>query len=71
MCAESVDIKQFLFWECCSLKNKVTSFEQQMDNMSNFGNTNYKTELQLKVSLLEMKNFELGDQLIDKMLIIK
>ena len=42
-----------------------------MDNMSNFGNTNYKTELQLKVSLLEMKNFELGDQLIDKMLMIK
>ena len=42
-----------------------------MDNMYNFGNTNYKTELQLKVSLLEMKNFELGDQLIDKMLIIK
>ena len=42
-----------------------------MDNMSNFGNINYKAELELKVFLLEMENFELGAQLIDKMLIIK
>ena len=34
-------------------------------------NINYKTELELKVSLLEKENFELRDQLIDKMLIIK
>ena len=42
-----------------------------MDNMSNFGNINYIAELELKVFLLEMENFELGAQLIDKMLIIK
>ena len=35
--------------------------------MSNFGNINYKAELELKVSLLEKENFEL----INKMLIIK
>ena len=39
--------------------------------MSNFENINYKTELELKVSLLEKKNFELRGQLIDKLLIIK
>ena len=27
--------------------------------MSNFGNINYKTKLEIKVSLLEKKNFEL------------
>ena len=39
--------------------------------MSNFGNINYKTELEMKVSLLENENFELRGQLIDKLLIIK
>ena len=39
--------------------------------MSNFGNINYKTELEMKVSLLEKENCELRDQLIDKLLIIK
>ena len=39
--------------------------------MSNFGSINYKTELELKVSLLEKQNFELRDQLIAKILIIK
>ena len=39
--------------------------------MSNFGNINYKTELEMKVSLLEKENFELRGQLIDKLLIIK
>ena len=39
--------------------------------MPNFGNINYKTELEMKVSLLEKENFELRGQLIDKLLIIK
>ena len=39
--------------------------------MSNFGNINNKTELEMKVSLLEKENFELRDQLINKLLIIK
>ena len=39
--------------------------------MPNFGNINYKTELEVKVSLLEKENFELRGQLIDKLLIIK
>ena len=39
--------------------------------ISNFGNINYKTELEMKVSLLEKENFELRGQLIDKLLIIK
>ena len=38
--------------------------------MSNFGNINYKTELEMKVSLLEKENFELRVHLIDKLLII-
>ena len=43
-----------------------------MDHIiSNFGNINYKTELELKVSLLEKENFELRGQIIDKMLITK
>ena len=54
------------------LKNKVTSYEQQMDHvMSNFGNINCKAELEMKASFLEKENFELRDQLIDKLLIIK
>ena len=39
--------------------------------MSNFGNINYKIELEVKVSLLEKENFELRVQLIDHLLIIK
>ena len=39
--------------------------------MSNFGNINYKAELEVKVALLEKEDFELRDQLIDKVLIIK
>ena len=39
--------------------------------MSNFGNINDETELEMKVSLLEKENFELRDQLINKLLIIK
>ena len=39
--------------------------------MSNFGNINYKTKLEVKVSLLEKENFELRGQLIHKLLIIK
>ena len=71
-CAHSMEVKEFLFREICFLKSKITSYEQQMDQiMSNFGNINYKTELELKVSLLEKENFELKGQLIDKMLIIK
>ena len=43
-----------------------------MDHLtSNFENINYKTELEVKVSLLEKENFELKGQLIDKLLIIK
>ena len=38
--------------------------------MSNFGNINYKTELEMTGSLLEKENFELRGQLIDKLLII-
>ena len=72
MCAQSVDVKEFLFREICFLKNKVNLYEQKMDHvMSNFGNINNKTELEMKVSLLEKKNFELRDQLINKLLIIK
>ena len=39
--------------------------------MSNFGDINNKTELEMKVSLLEKENFQLRDQLINKLLIIK
>ena len=54
------------------LKKQSYPYEQQMDNvMSNFGNINYKTELEMKVSLLEKENFELRDQLTHKLLIIK
>ena len=38
--------------------------------MSNFGNINDKTKLEVKVSLLEKDNFDLRGQLIDKLLII-
>ena len=49
------------------LKNKFTSYEQQMDHvMSNFGKINCKTELEMKASFLEKENFELRGQLIDK-----
>ena len=60
LCAQPVDVKEVLFREISFLKIKVTSYEQQMDHvMSNFGNINYKTELEMKVSLLEKENFEL------------
>ena len=60
LCAQSIDVKEFLFREISFLKNKVTSYEQQMDHvMSNFGNINYKTESEMKVPLLEKENFEL------------
>ena len=37
LCAQSVDVNEFLFTEICFLKNKVASYEQQMDHvMSNF-----------------------------------
>ena len=39
--------------------------------MSNFENNNYKTELEMKVSLLEKEKFELRGQIPDKLLIIK
>ena len=66
LCAQSVDVKEFLFREICFLKNKVKSYEQKMDHvMANFGNINYKTELEMKVSLLEKENFELRGQLIN------
>ena len=39
--------------------------------MFDFGNNNYKTEEKNKVSLLEKENFELRDQLIHELLIIK
>ena len=52
--AHSVDVNEFLFREISFLKNK------QMDNvMSNFGNINYKAELEMEVSLLEKENYEL------------
>ena len=38
--------------------------------ISNFGNINYKTELEMKASLLEKENFELRGRLTDKLLII-
>ena len=44
--------------------------KKQYNVASNFGNINYKTELELKIFLLERENFELRGQLIDKMLII-
>ena len=31
--AQSVDVKEFLFKEIYPLKNKVTSYEQQMDHL--------------------------------------
>ena len=72
MYAQSIDVKEFLFREICFLKNKVTSYKQQMDHvMSNFGNINYKTESEMKVSLLEKENLELRAELTDKLLIIK
>ena len=41
-----------------------------MDHViSNFENNNYKSELEVKVSLLEKQNFEIRAQLIDKMVI--
>ena len=41
-----------------------------MDHViSNFENNNYKSELEVKVSLLEKQNFGLRVQLIDKMVI--
>ena len=52
--------------EIFSLKNKVAFYEQQMDHLiSNFGKNNYKTELEVKVSLLEKENFELRGQLTE------
>ena len=39
--------------------------------MFNFGNIDYKTELELKVSLLEKEHFEQRDQVIAIILIIK
>ena len=39
--------------------------------MSNFGNNYNKTEIELKVSLLEKENVELRGQLIYKLLIMK
>ena len=39
--------------------------------MSNFGNINYKPELDVKVFLLKKENLELRGQLIHKLLIIK
>ena len=72
LCAQSVDVKEFLFRKMYSLINKVTSYEQQMDHiMINFGNFTYKTELELNVPLLEKENFEPRGQLIGNMLIIK
>ena len=72
LCAQSVNVKEFLFREICLLKNKVTSYEQQMDHvMSNFGTIDYKNQLEVKVSLLKKENFELSGQLIDKLLITK
>ena len=72
LCAQSVDVKEFLFREICFLKSKVNLYEQKMDHvMFNFGNINNKTELEMKVFLLEKENFELRDQLINKLLIIK
>ena len=68
----SPNISNILFRETCFLKNKVNSYEQQMDHLlSNFGNINHRTELEMKVSLLEKENLELRGQLIDKLLIIK
>ena len=31
LCAQSFDVKEFLFREVCFLKNKVDSYEQQME----------------------------------------
>ena len=64
MCAQSVDVKEFSFWETCFLKNKVNSYEQQMEHViSNFGNINHKTELEkvvfnekVQVQLEEIRN---------------
>ena len=43
LCAQSVDIKEFLYSEMCFLKNKVNLHEQKMDHvMSNFENINNK-----------------------------
>ena len=54
------------------LRNKVTSCGQQMGHvMCKFGNINHKTELEVKVSLLEKEYFELRVQLVDQLLIIK
>ena len=66
LCAQSVGIKELFFRDFYSLKNKVIFYNVA----SNFGNINYKTELELKIFLLERENFELRGQLIDKMLII-
>ena len=38
---------------------------------SNFGNRNFKIELEVKVSLMEKESFQLRRQLFDKLLIIK
>ena len=64
MCAQSVDVKEFSFREICFLKNKVNSYEQQMEHViSNFGNINHKTELEkvvfnekVQVQLEEIRN---------------
>ena len=64
MCAQSVDVKEFSFRETCFLKNKVNSYEQQMEHViSNFGNINHKTELEkvvfnekVQVQLEEIRN---------------
>ena len=39
--------------------------------MFNFGNINYKTELEVKASLMEKESFELRGRLIDNLVIIK
>ena len=64
MCAQSVDVKEFSVRETCFLKNKVNSYEQQMEHViSNFGNINHKTELEkvvfnekVQVQLEEIRN---------------
>ena len=58
LCAQSVYVKEFLFREIYFLKNKVTSYEHQMDDViSNLVNKHFKTELEMKVSLLEKEKF--------------
>ena len=33
LCAQFVDVKEFLFRKICSLRNKVTSYKQQIDHV--------------------------------------